>query len=216
MIILYRKPTKIEVTLLRRTFNKWGLFEVLEKSLILIKEYSNERIKSIDFNNQYKDKSTKDRIHLHSDLKECNLNTKSYLNGVFLFNSHEHEIDVLKNQPYHAGLLIGYIHRNFFPTIAFLEIVVTNSKSFSYIIVKEHTANLVLYGRDVFGDSILSSSKFEENTLVVILDSDRKPLGLGKTRYSSSQIFKMGKIAVSTISDLGQYLRDENKENDIF
>ncbi len=212
---MYRIPTDNEVTLLKRIFNKWGIFEVFKKSFILIKEYSYEKITSIDFNNNnISSKSKNDRIQVTSNL-EYGSNKKSLIRGVFMFNSQEHKIDVLNNQPYHAGLLIGYLHKNFFPSLPFLEIIVAKGKSFSNIVIKDHAANLVLYGKDVFGDSILSCSKFEENTFVLILNSDRKPLGLGKTRYSSSNI-QAGKVMVSTVSDFGKYLRDEDKSTEIF
>lgn len=209
---MYRIPTKNEITLLKRTFNIWGVFEVFERSSILIKEDSMDVVRySNCYNPKNKPRKNKIfRIQVNSKFKDYNFDKTSSKKGVFLLNSDDHKIDVIKNQPYYAGLLMGYLHKNFFPSLSFLEIVATKSISFPYVIIKEQAANLVLYGRDVFGYSILSSSIFDENTLVLIMNSDRKPLGLGKTRYPSSVIFKENTVVVSNISDYGYYLREEN------
>lgn len=209
---MYRIPTKNETTMLNRTFNIWGVFDFFKKKSILIKENSMSAIvtsNSYDHKNKLS-KNKNCRMKVNSKLKDYNLDETSVKKGVFLFNSDVHKMDVIKNQPYYAGLFMGQIYKKFFPSLSFLEIVVTNGVSFPFIMIKDHAANLVLYGRDVFGDSILSSSIFDENTLVLIMNSDRRPLGLGKTRYPSSMICKEKTIVVSTIYDYGYYLREEN------
>lgn len=114
---------------------------------------------------------------------------------------------------YSSGIGLGILtSRNFFPLPAFLYFITKYSNSFPYIAVNEESENLVLYGRDIFGESIIETSEnIKENSMVLILNKGKEPLGIGKTRFSLSRIKEKDMITVKTLLDLGMYLRDENK-----
>jgi 60S ribosome subunit biogenesis protein NIP7 len=50
--------------------------------------------------------------------------------------------------------------------------------------VNERAEGLVLYGRDILGESILEVSKeLGQNKKVIILNQNRESIGLGQTRF---------------------------------
>lgn len=114
-------------------------------------------------------------------------------------------------EPMYLGLVIGYLQKTFTPSIAGADLFSkTTCKNDYYVTVNENAEKLVLYGRDVMGDSIVSASEvLDENQLVIILNKAGESLGLGRTRYAGRSLLQKGRITVSTIADAGQYLRDE-------
>ena len=110
-----------------------------------------------------------------------------------------------------AGLAIGELKKTFTPTMPGADLFERNAKSDKYYVqVTENAAQLVLYGRDVMGDSIVSAwDGLDENELVILLTSRREAIGIGRTRYAGRSLLQKGKITITTVADAGLYLREE-------
>jgi 60S ribosome subunit biogenesis protein NIP7 len=113
---------------------------------------------------------------------------------------------------YCGGLPIGNLHKKkFLPSITFFDVVSRYSKNFLYVIVNSNGEKLILYGRDIFGNSIeYASPGIEENSIILILNKLKEFLGVGRSRYSTTKIKENGKVTINTLLDLGTYLRLEN------
>jgi ribosome biogenesis protein Nip4 len=116
---------------------------------------------------------------------------------------------------YTSGLFLGSIKlKKFYPSFPFLYFVSKFGINYPYILLNDKAEILFLYGRDVLGDSIIGfSSELKENCLVIILNKNKEPLGIGRTRFSDNTINEKGKITVSNLMDLGVYHRNENKRD---
>lgn len=114
-------------------------------------------------------------------------------------------------EPYFAGLVIGELKKQFTPTMPGADLFARFAKSDRYyIIVSDIAEKLVLYGRDIMGDSIISASdELDENELVIILNGERDAIGVGRTRFASKYLFQKERITVTTLLDAGLYLREE-------
>ncbi|HKO41246.1 MAG TPA: hypothetical protein VJU85_08295 [Nitrososphaeraceae archaeon] len=112
----------------------------------------------------------------------------------------------------YGGLYIGNIKKkNFIPSITFFDIVANHSNNFLSVIVDYKGEKLTLYGRDIFGNSILyASPNIEENSILLILNKSSELLGIGRARFHTSKIQQNGKVTVNTLIDIGTYLRSEN------
>ncbi|HEY7733383.1 MAG TPA: NIP7 N-terminal domain-related protein [Nitrososphaera sp.] len=114
-------------------------------------------------------------------------------------------------EPYLAGLAIGELKKQFTPTMPGADLFarVTSNGRF-YITVGENAEKLVLYGRDIMGESIVSASDdLDENELVIILNGKRDAIGVGRTRFAGKSLFQRERITVTTVIDAGLYLREE-------
>ncbi len=115
--------------------------------------------------------------------------------------------------PYSAGLAIGELKKHFIPSIAGADLFARygerkNNKY--YIMVGEKAENLVLYGRDIMGESIVGASDaLDENELVIVLNTAFEAIAVGRTRFAGKLLFQKGRVTVSTIADAGYYLREE-------
>ena len=80
---------------------------------------------------------------------------------------------MMQMQPYAAGLAIGELKKQFVPSMAGADLFARHGKRNEfYITVNEKAEKLVLYGRNVMGDSIVEASgMIDENELVIILNS---------------------------------------------
>jgi ribosome biogenesis protein Nip4 len=80
-----------------------------------------------------------------------------------------------------------------------------------YVTVNKNSEQLVLYGRDVMGDSIVeaSDSRLGENEVVILLNAKKEAIGIGRTRFGGKSLLQKGKITVTTLADAGYYLRGE-------
>lgn len=175
---MIREVTREETTIIRREFNKWGIFNYLNDKVFALKECKNS-VKSI--------------FIIPLILKKL------------IFN------------PYscYGGLQIGtFQKKKFIPSITFFDIVAKYSNNFLYIIVDCNGEKLILYGRDIFGNSILyASENIEENSIILILNKSKELLGIGRSRFHITKIKENGKVTINTLMDIGTYLRSENNQN---
>lgn len=127
--------------------------------------------------------------------------------------SQELEDIVLRLQPSAAGLEVGVLAKQFTPTIAGAGLFarVSGGGRF-YVRVAENAENLVLYGRDVMGGSILdAAADLGENELVIITNRRGEAVGVGRTRFAGRSLLQE-KITITTLADAGSYLRDEGEK----
>ena len=119
--------------------------------------------------------------------------------------------EVLQMQPYLAGLAIGELKKQFVPSMAGADLFARSGmRNEFYITVNETAEKLVLYGRDVMGESIVEASgTLGENELVVILNRRLEAIGIGRTRFAGRALLQKGKATITTLMDAGYYLREE-------
>ncbi len=119
--------------------------------------------------------------------------------------------DIHTMQPYSLGLAIGELKKQFIPSIAGADLFARyGERNKFYIMVAEKAENLVLYGRDILGESILAASEaLDENELVIVLNRGYEAIAVGRTRFAGRSLFQKGRVTVSTIADAGYYLREE-------
>ncbi len=112
---------------------------------------------------------------------------------------------------YSAGLAIGDLKKGFIPSIAGADLFARyGRRNKYYVVVSEKAENLVLYGRDIMGESIVAaSSALDENELVIVLNTGFEAIAVGRTRFAGTLLFQKGRVTVSTIADAGYYLREE-------
>lgn len=119
----------------------------------------------------------------------------------------------LKLRPSYCGLVIGESKKSFTPSVAGADIFARHAKKNQYyVVVSDAAEQLVLYGRDIMGDSIVHASEdLGENELVIILNRNLDSIGLGRTRFSGSEIMQKGRVTITTTADAGLYLREEGQ-----
>ena len=176
---MYRKPTRQELTTLKRAFDKWGVFEFFKDKSILIKEIKTLNIREVHF------------------------------------LSNEIEKIALLEQPSYAGLMIGELKKHFSLSMQGADLVSKISKQFPYIIVNEAAEKSILYGKNVYSRSIISTSSIlNENEVVIILNQKQEAIAIGKTRFGDNLLLQNDKIAVTTMVDAGLYLRSEGNRRE--
>jgi ribosome biogenesis protein Nip4 len=113
--------------------------------------------------------------------------------------------------PYSLGLAIGELRKEFIPSIAGADLFARYGKRNKfYIVVSEKAEKLVLYGRDIMGESILEASEaLAENELVILLNTGHEAIAIGRTRFSGNSLLQKGRVTVTTLADAGYYLREE-------
>lgn len=193
----FRNPSRQELTLIRRALDNWCVFDFFAGKRLILKD---------DF------KGTSRRT------KVCVVSEGLYsllLPFIGLRNVANTKI------PTSVGLAIGEMGKQFTPTLEGADLfarVATrkNSVPFPYIVVNDTAEKLVLYGRDVMGESILSESSknsgielLKENQLVILLNSSSQAIGIGRTRYSG-KLLRNRMISIKTLRDAGRYLREED------
>jgi 60S ribosome subunit biogenesis protein NIP7 len=112
---------------------------------------------------------------------------------------------------YKSGLAIGELKKQFIPSIAGADLFARyGERNKFYIIVSEKAENLLLYGRDIMGESIIEASDaLRENELVIVLNKWFEAIAVGRTRFAGRSLFQKGRVTVTNISDAGYYLREE-------
>ena len=175
---MFRAPTREELTQLRRSFDRWGIFAFMETQRLLL--YDNRLVNK----------------------KEVFVTTKT-----------SQAILLLKTlQPYQVGLAIGELrNKKFIPLLPGAEIIARYSVNFPYVVVNEIAEGLVLYGRDILGESVVEvSNRLDQNKTVIILNKNRESIGIGRTRFSEEGLFQKGEATVYTLCDTGMYLRNQD------
>jgi 60S ribosome subunit biogenesis protein NIP7 len=115
-------------------------------------------------------------------------------------------------QPYAAGLEIGEMGKQFTPTVAGACLFARSGKSRLCVQVGDNAEKLVLYGRDVMGDSIIEAAQdLDENQLVILTNQKGEAIGIGRTRFAGKSLLQKGRITITTLADAGRYLRDEDE-----
>lgn len=114
-------------------------------------------------------------------------------------------------QPFSLGLAIGELKKQFLPSMAGADLFARyGERNKFYIVVGEKAENLVLYGRDIMGESIVEASDaLGENELVIVLNTASEAIAVGRTRFAGKSLFQSGRVTVTTIADAGYYLREE-------
>jgi ribosome biogenesis protein Nip4 len=169
-LIPYREPTRQELTVLRRGFNSWGLFDyVIDKEILLCEKKVKE-----------------------SKIKEVYLTTKDNFKVI----SEDASLS-------HIGMLIA-------------DLIARVGAKFPFVTVNQTAEALVLYGRDIMHGSILEYGNLSKNNaILIILNENRVPIGLGITTVSlGKNTYTSDKtIVIKTIVDAGHYLRNERQIN---
>ena len=121
------------------------------------------------------------------------------------------ELRIHSLDPYGLGLAIGELRKQFIPTISGADLFARyGNKNQFYIVVNDRAEQLVLYGRDIMGESMIdAASTLDENELVIVLNTSFEAIGIGRTRFAGKSLFQKGRVTVSVISDAGYYLREE-------
>jgi 60S ribosome subunit biogenesis protein NIP7 len=176
---MIRAPTSQEITQLKRSFHRWGVFAFMESQKVLI------------------------NYNRTTNQREILVTTEASLDMLEKANL----------QPKEVGLSIGQIrNKKFIPSLPGAEIIAKHSIAFPYVVVNRIGEALVLYGRDIFGDSIIEVSKnLNQNQAAIILNQDRESIGIGQTRFSEDNLFKKGVVTVYTLLDAGIYLRNQGE-----
>jgi 60S ribosome subunit biogenesis protein NIP7 len=130
---------------------------------------------------------------------------------VWLVNDTIEKLMIQMTHPYSLGLAIGELRKEFVPTIAGADLFARYGKRNKfYIVINEKAEKLVLYGRDIMGESVVEASNaLAENELVILLNTSFDAIAIGRTRFSGSFLLEKGKVTVTTITDAGYYLREE-------
>ena len=116
----------------------------------------------------------------------------------------------MNKDPYLAGIKLGELRKHTSLSLEGAHIFAENTNE-KKIVVTDQAEALVLYGRDVFGQSIINhTNDFEENEIVLITNRYGDAIGIGRTRYNADKIQNQG-VTVTNIADRGWYLREENK-----
>ncbi|MBA3749348.1 MAG: hypothetical protein H0X03_00335 [Nitrosopumilus sp.] len=213
---MFRDTSAREDTILKKAFNKWGIFELYEKLDIIIKPLGNKslpisiNVSSSEFSNNNNIERLKKTIQSKDEYEKTDMNFK-----VFACSSRDQKELTLKLQPIYSGIIIGEIkNKKFLPNLNFAELIVMCNPELNYphIILENKAANLVIYGRDIMGNSIIDYFKeIKENQILIILNQKKEVLGIGRSRFSNNLITQKDKITIDNVQDIGtHYLKDEN------
>jgi ribosome biogenesis protein Nip4 len=188
-------------TVLKRAFNNWGIFGLYGNMDIIVKSpkknNGNSQIEKKPLNDFDEKKDNRDlQVHVCSNRVQKEL--------------------AIKLQPAHSGLIIGHIKdKRFLPNLSFAELVVRHNPklNYPYAILENKSSNLVMYGRDIMGSSIVDFfNGIKENQILIVLNQKKEVIGIGKSRFSGNLIAQSDKITVDNIQDIGtHYLKGENR-----
>ena len=68
------------------------------------------------------------------------------------------------------------------------------SNKFPYVIVNELAEKLILYGRNVLGQSIVETTEnLNENEVLLLLNINKEPIGIGRTKFSGKYLLQEDK-----------------------
>jgi 60S ribosome subunit biogenesis protein NIP7 len=214
---MFKITSTKEETILKRAFNKWGIFDIYENLEILIKPLKHESISVSDHSGPSRDflkdtSSLKRMENTQVKYKQEEINRDF---EVYICSNREQKELTIKLQPIHSGIIIGQVRKKkFLPNLNFAELVVNYNPRFNYpyVILENKGANLALYGRDIMGNSILDFfHEIKENQILIIFNQKKEVIGIGRSRYNNNLITQIDKITIDNIQDIGtHYLKDEN------
>jgi archaeosine-15-forming tRNA-guanine transglycosylase len=115
------------------------------------------------------------------------------------------------------GLQIGMIRKKkFIVGLNFAEFVLEKQNKekfdFPHIVITEKAVNLICFGRDVMGNSIIYCSEgIDSNQILLITNKNHELVGIGRTRYASDLLSQPNLVTVDTVENIGTYyLQEEN------
>lgn len=224
---MFKACSDNEKLILKKAFNKWGIFHIFNEINLLIKDNNYNNL--ADQNNltdhsipkvvgNFQNTSNQNQ----NDINKNNLKKKiksSVDNEVYICANKRQMEMTIKLQPFSSGLNIGIIKNNskkFIFNLNFAEIVLSNRDKidFPFVCVNDTARNLVLYGRDIIGKSIESYYKeIIENQVLLILSKKKELLGIGRSRYSQELILQSEKVTVDNLQNIGTfYMKEENNQ----
>jgi 60S ribosome subunit biogenesis protein NIP7 len=135
-------------------------------------------------------------------------NTK--IREVYLISEGASEL-AISVRPVHAGILIGRLGNRLVLSLEGAGIAYRAGCKIPFVTVNENGEKLILYGRDVFGQSIIDASiDIRANQNLVILNNKLEVVAIGRARYPNPLLFKKDSITVMNLLDVGYYLRLQN------
>ncbi len=222
----FRLLNHVEETILKRSFSIWGIFELYGKEKLIIATPSS----TMDLKHgglKIKNRGIQDRPQsfgievltnvTNSEIFQNPVKESNRLKVYLCSHSLEHVNHLMESDPVLVGLQIGIIrNKKFSIGLNFAEIVLNYHKNrdldFPYVIINGKAANLVCFGRDIMGNSVISCyRKIKDNQILIILNEDREVLGIGRSRFAGDLLYRPNVITVDTIEDIGTfYLQNEN------
>ncbi|VFJ14638.1 hypothetical protein [Candidatus Nitrosocosmicus franklandus] len=235
----YRSPNALEETILKRAFSHWSIFDLYNREKLIVSDVSatnakeglpeieNISIYNAAISSAYRSMNKNKKINNNysnrsSGIRRDDNGTESLLKRVFLrSNPQESDKLLLELGPVSVGIQIGLIRKKkFLPGLNFAELVLNQHKSnnntdleFPHIIINEKAANLVCFGRDIMGNSVISFyDDVKENQLLIILNEYKEVLGLGRSRFPGPLLNRPNIVTVDTVDNIGTfYLHNENQ-----
>ncbi|MER5174400.1 MAG: hypothetical protein ABJB76_02060 [Candidatus Nitrosocosmicus sp.] len=214
---MFKLASTKEETILKRAFNKWGIFDLYENLEIIIKPLKNKSLSELSDCSESRPEFSKNKNTLQIEKKtpvkdEQEKITRDF--EVYVCSNKEQKELTIKLQPIYSGIIIGQVrNKKFLPNLNFAELIVNyNSKlNYPYIILENKGENLALYGRDIMGNSILDFHEIKENQILIILNQKKEVIGIGRSRFNDNLITQNDKITIDNVQDIGtHYLKDEN------
>jgi 60S ribosome subunit biogenesis protein NIP7 len=128
---------------------------------------------------------------------------------VFLVTPQTFHFAIL-HQPHAAGIHLGTLRRRGLRLGLQGAVMVARESDIRVVRVNEKSEALFLYGRDIFGESVLESKPgLKQNEICIVGNERGEALGLGKLLVPGHRLTEP-RFVVENVSDLGRYLRDEN------
>ncbi len=164
----------------------------------------------------FRDLTKRERTKLNSFLSYWNMfnyfkDKVLVINGKDVYMISNGKEFILNNSPISVGIKVCCIKKHVHLSLAILHIFVDNNCS-KRVMIDEHAEQLFLYGRDIFGSSIIwHTNDFKANSEVIIINRYNEPLGVGRVKYdyNDSKIY-LKEVVITNIEDLGSYLREES------
>ncbi|MDI3501930.1 MAG: ribosome subunit biosis protein [Archaeoglobi archaeon] len=115
---------------------------------------------------------------------------------------------VLSLKPYYCGIKIGDLSSKKFHLSLEGAYLISKVSSKKKVFVNEKAEMLVLYGRDVFGNSVTDATQdIRENDEVMICNSFNEAIAIGRARVSWERM-KEPRVVVENLRDRGWYTRE--------
>ena len=219
---MFKDISKKEETVLKKAFNNWGIFDMYEKSNIMIKPLENEHLGKSEGkthagflkegNLAQLEKKTPPKNNVEDEKDKKNDGNSE----VYVCSNNDQKEFAIKLQPIYSGIPIGNIRsKKFTPNLNFAELIVNhNTKlNYPYVVLENKASNLYIYGRDIMGNSIVDFfNEIKENQILIILNQKKEVLGIGRSRFSTDLITQNDKIVIDNLQDIGtHYLKEENR-----